>query len=84
VSILIERPAKRLDTHKRIKKLYDIRSSLFHSGQSAISEKSIEDLESYLVRTLIKIFQIVKVKEPSSEKVFQEKILKMKIGAVSI
>ena len=82
VSVLIESPTKRLDTHKRIKKLYDIRSSLFHSGQSAISKESIEDLELYLVRTLVKIFQIVRDSEPSSDKVFHKRILKMKIGAV--
>jgi len=82
VSVLIESPAKRLDTHKRIKKLYDIRSNLFHSGQSVIDEKSVDDLQSYLVRTLIEIFRIIKEKEPSSEEAFQDRILKMKIGAV--
>ena len=82
MSVLIESPAKRLDTHKRIKELYDIRSRLFHSGQAVINEKAVGDLQSYLVRTLIEIFKIIKEKEPCSEKAFQDRMLRMKIGAV--
>ena len=45
-------------------------------------QMQLQNRVSYLVRTLIEIFKIAKAKEPSSEKEFQNRMLKMKIGVL--
>jgi hypothetical protein len=70
----------RLATHQRLRKLYGIRSSIVHSGETDVSKQDVADAERFVSRTLLKgMRSLLPPIQIKSEDEFFEELRKLKL-----
>jgi hypothetical protein len=80
VAVLVSKPADRLATHKRMKKIYDIRSELFHTGNYFIAESIVKELELLLCRTIFALMEDIRIKPEITEDQIFDDLIRRKLG----
>lgn len=82
ISILCCEKPRRIEMHKKIKDIYDLRSEVVHSGRHTIHPDIVEETERIVAAAImasLKLYPAL-IRKADPEKAFFTKLLEMKLG----
>lgn len=84
VSLISANPHERLETHKKVRDIYRLRSSIVHSGSANVAENDLEQTQTLVAHTLLTSLRslLPPIGLKSEDQFFQE-LMKLKLRVKS-